>query len=152
MKEGTLKKSVSKKAFLESCAIGSMKNYVFSQQIKYADFEKNQVEYLLKMYGTELNSLLVLAEKENLKEPLNNEGEIEAQVIYAIRKEMAVKLSDILLRRTGLGTCGHPGKKVLNRIAGLAASELNWSNEKLQQEINEMEEIFKVPGKSETKI
>ncbi|MDX1285647.1 MAG: glycerol-3-phosphate dehydrogenase C-terminal domain-containing protein, partial [Draconibacterium sp.] len=110
------------------------------------DFGKCQVETLAKMYGTEMGDVLELAEKENLNQKLNRDGEIEAQVIYAIRNEMAVKLSDVFMRRTGVGTLGHPGKQVLKKVAELAAKELNWTNEKMNFEIAEMEEIFMIPG------
>lgn len=137
--------SVSKKRYLEGCKIENFRDFVSKKQLEYPALGKCQVETLAKMYGTEMDAVLVLAEKENLKQKLNSDGEIEAQAVYAIRHEMAVKLSDIFMRRTGLGTIGHPGKQVIKRVAQIAAKELNWSVEKTNSEILEMEEIFKTP-------
>ena len=140
-----IQKSVSKKQFLEGCALENTKDFILQQQLNYPEYGKCQLEYLAKMYGTEIKELLELAEKENLKTRLNSDGELEAQVIYAIQNEMAVKLSDIFMRRTGIGTVGNPGEQVLKRVAELAAKELNWKSEKQAAELAEMSVLFKLP-------
>ena len=61
------------------------------------------------------------------------------------QNEMAVKLSDILMRRTGIGTLGNPGYEVLKRIADLAGHLLNWNEKKKKEEIEEVEQLFKIP-------
>jgi len=138
-------KTKSAKKYLSGCEIENFRDFVLQKQGEYFDLGKCQIETLAKMYGTEMDAVLDLAEKDNLKRKLNSDGEIEAQVVYAIRNEMAVKLSDIFMRRTGLGTLGHPGKQVLHRVAQIAAKELNWTVEKTNAEIAEMEEIFTIP-------
>ena len=71
----------------------------------------------VNLYGTEIDKVLTLAtENSGYTEKINNDGEIVAQVVYAIRNEMAKTLTDILLRRTGIGTLGHPGKEVVKKI------------------------------------
>jgi glycerol-3-phosphate dehydrogenase len=65
--------------------------------------------------------------------------------VYAIREEMAFSLSDILIRRTGIGTLGHPGKKVLNTVADIAARELKWDQERKEREIQMVEKALMVP-------
>lgn len=139
--------SISAKQFLTGCEIENFKNFITKKALKYPDLNKRQFDFLAKMYGTEIDIVLELGKQKNGLQKLNNNGEIEVQVIYAIQNEMAVKLSDIFMRRTGLGTLGNPGKQVLNRVADLAAKELNWINEKKELEIKEMEEIFKIPEK-----
>jgi len=52
---------------------------------------------------------------------------IGAEVVYAIREEMALGLDDLVLRRLGLGHVGHPGIEVLRRCATIAAPEFGWS-------------------------
>ena len=58
-------------------------------------------------YSTEYADILKLAREDKaLAETLNVDGEILAEVVYAIRQEMARTLSDIVMRRTGIGTLG----------------------------------------------
>ena len=67
---------------------------------------------------------------------------IKAQVIHAVRKEMALKLADVVFRRTGLGTIGNPGDEALQVCANIMANELGWDGRRLQQELNEVREVF----------
>ena len=137
--------SLSAKQFLVGSEIENCKDFISEKSKKYPGLDKYQIEFLAKMYGTEMDTVLQIGEQKNRMQKLNNDGEIEAQVSYAIQNEMAVKLSDIFMRRTGLGTLGHPGDKVLTKVANLAAKELKWTKEKLVDEITEMEEIFRIP-------
>ena len=61
--------------------------------------------------------------------------EMLAQVVHAIRHEMARTLNDILLRRTGLGTLGDPGDAALKSIAELASRELGWEPARMGVEL-----------------
>ena len=70
-----------------------------------------------------------------------------AQVVYAARKEMAYNMEDIVLRRTGLGTLGNPGNRVLWRIAGVAANELNWNIIKRIKEFIKIKRRLEIPKK-----
>ena len=139
--------SVSSKQYLKGSEIRNFKDFVKEKQEQFSGFDNEQMEFLCKMYGTEIDLVLDLAEKEKLAGKLDEDGEIEAQVAYAIQNEMAVKLSDILLRRTGIGTLGHPGKAVLEKVAGLAALLLNWDEIKKNAEMNDVEKIFTIPEK-----
>ncbi len=141
-----IKKSISKSNYLYSCNIDNFEEFVAQKQKQYSEFLPEQIEFLAKSYGTEIDEIFSITDKhENCKEVLNADGENLAQVQFAIRNEMAVSLSDIMLRRTGLGLLGHPGKKILESIAELAAKELNWNSEKLAKEIQIMENVFKLP-------
>ena len=136
------KKSISKNQFLSGCEIDNLKSYISEKQKMYPFLEKPQVEFLVKMYGTEIDQVIKIAgEDEALKKPLNADGEIAAQVVYAIRNEMALTLPDILFRRTGLGTLGHPGEDTLNVIARIAAKEAGWDEKRKSEEINKAEFI-----------
>jgi glycerol-3-phosphate dehydrogenase len=69
---------------------------------------------------------------------------LKAQVIYAIRHEMALKLSDVIFRRTGLGAIGDPGEKTLALCADVMKAELSWDSERVQREIREVKESFPI--------
>lgn len=138
--------------------IGTDRDYLFGSEIedinafvnfcktKYSALPANTVDYLARVYGTEIDELLAAADKnKSLTEPLTKEGEIAAQVIYAVEHEMAFRLNDILFRRTGLGTLGHPGKEALRRIADIAGDHSGWSSSRRNEEILEAEKIFRKP-------
>lgn len=65
-------------------------------------------------------------------------GLLKAEVYYLIREEMACKLADIVLRRTGLGTAECPGRRVLGKLADYMAGHLGWDQARRDQEIEEV--------------
>jgi glycerol-3-phosphate dehydrogenase len=111
-----------------------------------ADFRESTVRYLAMNYGTEYSRVLDIARADkSLAVPLNADGEIGAQVVYAIRYEMAKTLVDILMRRTGLGTLGDPGDAVVKKIARVAAKELKWNEARVKKEIAAAKQTLAVP-------
>lgn len=73
---------------------------------------------------------------------------LKAQVRYAIRREMAVRLADVVFRRTELGTAGHPGEDALRFCAGVMADELGWGPAQIEKELEEVERAFRIEGSS----
>lgn len=59
-----------------------------------------------------------------------------AEVLHAIRSEMALTLEDVIFRRTGIGTLGHPGADVIGSVAAIMAQELRWSAEDTAHQID----------------
>jgi len=108
---------------------------------------RTTLDYLSRNYGTEYADILNLArEDKTLAEKLNADGEILAEVTFAVRHEMARTLSDIIMRRSGIGTLGNPGEDVLLKVAAIAAKELNWTVEKVEQEIKATVDLLKIPS------
>jgi glycerol-3-phosphate dehydrogenase len=140
-------KSISAKQHIYGSEIKNFKEFLKNKQKQYPNFKPEQIEFLVKSYGTEIDKLFSLMnENPDLKLVLNNDGENLAQVVYAIRYEMAKTLPDILMRRTGLGQLGHPGKDILEKIVQTAAKELKWNDKQMHDEITKIENILKVPG------
>ena len=69
---------------------------------------------------------------------------LPAEVLHAIRQEAAMRLSDIVLRRTTVGAAGHPGHDLLGTCARVAAAELSWSPDRIRDEIAAVEQIYAV--------
>jgi glycerol-3-phosphate dehydrogenase len=63
---------------------------------------------------------------------------------------MAVKLADVVMRRTGLGTLGHPGQEALLKTAQLMGEEFQWTKEQMQREVSEVDELYLFPAPSLT--
>jgi len=121
---------------------------IFLEALKKSNPEipESTLNYLGRNYGTEYARVLEIATEDKMwLEPLNEEGEILAEIVYAIRNEMALSLSDICFRRTGLATLGNPGEEVLNKIADLAAKELDWSETKKKEELDFVKDRLAIP-------
>ena len=68
---------------------------------------------------------------------------LAAEVRHAVREEMATDLASVVLRRTELGTAGHPGAECLEACAAIVQSELGWSDQRKQEEIDSVEEFYR---------
>lgn len=94
------------------------------------------VRQLVSQYGTGYAEVLALAEAEPaLGRPLGSSGVLAAQVAYAVRHEMAQTLSDVVFRRTELGSFGAPEAGVLQPAADVMARELGWDAARTAREV-----------------
>lgn len=112
---------------------------------RYAQlFGEAESRFLARQYGAQLERVAALAQVDpRLAEPVGEQREDPlASVAWAVREEMAVTLEDVLLRRTGLGTLGHPGPEAMRRVAGLMARELGWDEEEKRRQIEAAEARF----------
>lgn len=142
----SLGKSITKKHYLSGCEIKDLNAFFAEAQQNNKDFSSSTVDYLARNYGTEYAEILALARSDKaMAETVNADGEILAEVTYAVRKEMARTLSDIVMRRTGIGTLGNPGENILRRVAVVAAKELHWDNNRIEQEISDTVNLLKLP-------
>ena len=67
------------------------------------------------------------------------------EVRHAVREEMAMRLSDVVLRRTEAGSAGHPGRDALQTAADVIAAELDWSGDRIEKEIADVEAAYEIP-------
>jgi glycerol-3-phosphate dehydrogenase len=142
-----LGKSITKKHYLAGSEIKDLCSFLSEAEIKNSDFGKPTMDYLGRNYGTEYADVIKLARADKaLSETVNEDGEILAQVIYAVRDEMARTLSDIVMRRTGIGTLGNPGEDVLRKVAQLAAKELQWNADRVEKEVSDTVNLLKIPS------
>ncbi|MBM3770632.1 MAG: FAD-dependent oxidoreductase [Acidimicrobiia bacterium] len=100
---------------------------------------------LVAVFGSEhLAVLSACAERPDLAHRLSDTAPvIGAQIVWAVRHEMAVTLADVILRRTSLGALGHPGTTALSRAAAVMASELQWDSARVAREIAGVEGFYK---------
>ena len=139
-------KSKTHKTFLAGCEITDMEAFFRVLKEDHSDFSEPTLEYVGRNYGTESRHVFDLARRHpDLAGVQNEEGQILASVVFAVQKEMAVTLKDILFRRTGLGNVGHPGKDVMQKVADIAAKELNWDAPRADKELALAEEALRLP-------
>ena len=141
-----LRKCKTASLYLAGSEIRDMEGFIRRIILENGDFDVKTVEFLGRNYGTQYGRILDMARKDReLAKPLNDDGEIPAQALFAVRNEMALTLGDILFRRTGMGTLGHPGDEVLHRIADTVASYLKWDGRKKAGEIEAVEARYRLP-------
>ena len=101
------------------------------------------VHALLHNYGTAYREVLRHVELDSaLAETLDNSTVLKAEVVNAVRNEMAVRLSDVVFRRTDLAAGGNPGQQALEVCAHMVARELGWTTDQMQQELREVRAHF----------
>ncbi len=94
-------------------------------------------------YGSEYQEpLKLLGEDPTLAEIVGRSTVLKAEVVHAVREEMACKLADVVFRRTDLATGEYPGDQAMGLCAELLASELEWSEERIQSELKEVKASF----------
>jgi glycerol-3-phosphate dehydrogenase len=100
------------------------------------------VDHLVSAYGREIDAVVAMGGPAGLSRLARNRESIEAEVTYAARTEMAVRLDDAVFRRTGLGTLGHPGAPALWSTARAMARELAWDEARVAAEVQRTEKLF----------
>jgi glycerol-3-phosphate dehydrogenase len=65
-------------------------------------------------------------------------------IARAIRDEMAQTLSDVVIRRTGLGAVGYPGDPVVDDVSGRMQQLLGWSAERVNAERAALQNFYKI--------
>ncbi len=98
--------------------------------------DRATVEHLVHHYGTELDAVMQSVDGPDAAERLTPAREsVVAEVVYAVEHEMARRLDDVVFRRTGLGTIGHPGQACLRRCAELMGRGLRWTAAVIDEEV-----------------
>ena len=97
------------------------------------------LRHLVYTYGSAYKEIL-----EGDRERIVPESPVlAAEVRHAVREEMASDLASVVLRRTELGTAGHPGRAVLEACADVVQSELGWSAAHKKEELENLETFYR---------
>jgi glycerol-3-phosphate dehydrogenase len=105
------------------------------------------MQALIRNHGSEHARVLErIAAEPGLAHALPGSDTLRAEVIHAVRDEMAVRLEDVVFGRTDLGTAGHPGAEALEQAALLMAGELGWDDSRRRKELERTLAAFPDPG------
>jgi len=104
------------------------------------------IRHLIAVYAEGAAEIIRLTRaRPELETPLSaGVDTIAAEVVYTIQREMAVRLTDILVRRTGLGSAGRPPEEAVRAAARIARAELSWDDERTAQEITEVSRFYAI--------
>lgn len=102
-----------------------------------ASLPQSVMDHLVYNYGRETQALLDLGKADPaLLLPLAPTSTvIGAEIVHAVREEMAVNLVDVVLRRTDLGTAGRPAPEALAACSRIMAAECGWDETRRQNEV-----------------
>ncbi|MEJ1970771.1 MAG: glycerol-3-phosphate dehydrogenase/oxidase [Rhizomicrobium sp.] len=121
--------------------VGRFGDFLSLQRREHPDLPT--IEHLARMYGSRLPDMLAEARnRPELRAPLGAAGDIGAQVLFAVREEMALTLSDVVMRRTCMGQIGAPAPEALDAAATIMAAELGWSEDRRGAEIASLARWF----------
>lgn len=114
-------------------------------EVEASGFPRDMAQRLAYNYGTEYREVIRAgAANPALLQPVAQGAAIlGAEVIHAVRDEMAVTLADVVLRRTDLGSAGLPDDTTLRHTAALMAGELGWNQSRLEQEIADVRKLHR---------
>ena len=118
--------------------------FLTQERKKIKSVNSKIADHLLTTYGTRYNDIIQLVEENPSlgKTICSSSPIIKAEVVYAVRNEMAQKLSDVVLRRTELGSGEFPGNDCLRQCASIMAKELSWSNSRIKTEVGEIKKHY----------
>lgn len=117
-----------------------------STSVQLGQLDTDIVDHLRVQYGVDMAKVITPFLHQDCQNGARigpHEPTIRAEVLQAVREEMALHLSDVILRRTDLGTVGHPGLAILTVAASIMAKELNWTKTDVASEISAVEDIYK---------
>jgi len=104
------------------------------------------MRHLIYNYGSKYDQVLkYINDNPDMANTVEGTSDtVKAEVVYGVREEMAQKLSDVVFRRTGIGSAGNPGDKALESCALIMARELNWDKKRIRREIEETKKCFSI--------
>jgi glycerol-3-phosphate dehydrogenase len=113
---------------------------------RFSHLAPEVVANLISSYGTEIGVVAGsgAGSAGSAARLTSGRESLESEVIYAVEHEMAVRLEDVVFRRTGLGTIGHPGFSCLQRCADIIGVRLGWGADERTRQIRDTERQFPI--------
>lgn len=133
---------------LEGCVASGYEEFLTELLQRFGhEYRPETIAYYASNYGLEADNLLSLGlQLPDGKHLLTADGEIMAEIDYVLEGELVYTLSDLLLRRTGIGWMGQPPDLWMRKFAAKLGSRFNWSPEAQQQAIQGyIEDTYTLP-------
>ena len=100
------------------------------------------IRSLLRNHGTRYSQVLQTADGEAALVPQSDT--LAAEVRYAVEHEMAVRLDDVVMRRTDLSAGRHPGESAVKFVAEKMSALLGWNEQRAREEIKRTECVLEL--------
>lgn len=112
---------------------------------KYSSrLDQDVISHLIRYHGAESDHVVETGLHRNMLTRLHPAAfTLEVEVYLAVAEEMAQTLEDVVFRRTGLGTTGHPGQEALVRSAEIMGDLLGWDAQERERQIAAVNERYR---------
>lgn len=108
-----------------------------------ASVDADVLRRLGRNYGTGIDRIAYCAgEEPSATKRVGDSNVLRAEVTHAVREEAAVRLGDVVFRRTDLGTAGDPGDAAIDECCQMMATELEWGIDRRDQELAAVRRVF----------
>jgi glycerol-3-phosphate dehydrogenase len=71
---------------------------------------------------------------------------LRGELLFAVERQWARTLEDVLLRRTGVAAAGHPGLALVNSAADVLQPALDWSDGERREQLDSFNGSFHFAG------
>ncbi len=125
--------------------IPDIRTFEHQCQARYAGLLAADItDELIRNHGREIHAVVALGKERGGLDPVAPDRlTLAAEIEYGVTHEMARTLEDVVFRRTGLGTIGHPGEAALRRCLAIMARLLGWDEDEQQRQLAAVEERYR---------
>lgn len=102
-----------------------------------------RVEQLFERYGTRADDVANFCAAEDDGRLENHMDYSRREILYLIREEKVVYVSDLLLRRSSIAMLGQASYPLVAELAGILAQARGWTDEQREQEITRTVELLR---------
>jgi glycerol-3-phosphate dehydrogenase len=107
------------------------------------DLDRDVIDHLTSWYGTEAPDIARFAASIDLVDRIQPQSSVlAAEIAYAATHAHALHLGDAVLRRTAVGSAGHPGRATLECAATVMGRTLGWTDEQRAAELAATEAVY----------
>ena len=113
------------------------------------DLSMGEIRHLIGRYAERTADIVrLMHDRADLRGAISASAPtMRAEIVYTIRHEGALHLTDILVRRTGAGAAGRPDDDTIRGAAEIAARELEWDISRRSEEVAAIDRVYRiVPG------
>jgi glycerol-3-phosphate dehydrogenase len=104
------------------------------------------LRHLISLYAEAAPQIIrLMKERPDLSAPVDDGvATLGAEIVHVIRSEMALRLADVVVRRTALGSAGRPSGNAVAGCARIAAAELGWDDARTADEIAAVDQCYRI--------
>jgi glycerol-3-phosphate dehydrogenase len=143
----TVRRSRTARAVLPTAEIADVEAITVEamRAARIEDLSPAMVRHLSAWYGSGTPAVIALmGETPEWREPLAPGTLVSgAEIAHAARHEQALRLRDAVLRRTLLGSAGHPGAEAIDKASAIMAGIHGWDEARVREEKQLLEETYR---------
>ncbi len=127
--------------------ISDFEKFCQSAEQRYSKIcEPDVITHLVQTFGSELDEAMTWMQQKDkgLDRVCEGRGCVIGEIAWAVEKEMACTLTDVVIGRTGLGSLGYPGREVLELVADVMQDLLGWTEATKKEQLEDAERHYQL--------